>query len=61
MYKKFLILASKQDEAGRNIAEQLSQFRKNPVSNILLQEENFFDVFIVENSILDEEDDDFFN
>ena len=55
MYKKFLILASKQDEAGMNIATQLLQFRKAPVSGILLQEEKFFDVFFVENSILYEE------
>ena len=55
MYKKFLILASKQDEAGMNIATQLFQFRKNPVSGILSQEEKYFDIFIVDNSILFEE------
>ena len=55
MYKKFLILASKQDEAGMNIATQLLQFRKAPVSGILLSEEKYFDVFFVENSILYEE------
>ena len=55
MYKKFLILASKQDLAGMNIVEQLLNFRKNPVSGIISKDEKFFDVFIVDNSILQEE------
>ncbi len=55
MYKKFLILASKQDEAGMNIVSQLFQFRKSPVSGILSKEEKYFDIFIVDNSILYEE------
>jgi len=55
MYRKFLVLASKQDEAGMNIVTQLSQFRKNPVSGILSREEKYFDIFIVDNSILFEE------
>lgn len=52
MYKKFLILASKQDLAGMNIAEQLLKFRKNPISGIISKDEKFFDVFIVDDSIL---------
>lgn len=55
MYKKFLVIASKQDLAGMNIAEQLLKFRKNPISEILSKEEKFFDVFFVDNSILHEE------
>lgn len=55
MYKKFLVLASKQDMAGMNIAEQLLKFRKNPISGVFSNYEKFFDVFIIDNSILHEE------
>ncbi len=55
MYKKFIVIASKQDSAGMNIAEQLLNFRKNPVSGIISKDNKFFDIFIVDNSILQEE------
>ncbi len=57
MYKKFLILASKRDLAGMNIAEQLLKFKKNLVSGIISRdkEDKFFDIFIVDESILYEE------
>ena len=53
MYDKFLIVASKQDLAGMNITNQLPQFRKNPVLSAISQGKRFFDLHIVEGSILE--------
>lgn len=52
MYKKFLIVASKKDKAGVNIATQLSQFRKNPLASILQDEKRGFDFYFVEDEII---------
>lgn len=52
MYKKFLIVASKKDKAGVNIATQLSQFRKNPLASILQDEKPGFDFYFVEDEII---------
>ncbi|MFC1682383.1 D-aminoacyl-tRNA deacylase [Nanoarchaeota archaeon] len=55
MYKKFLIIASKQDTAGVNITTQLSQFRKNPLLTTIDKNQKGFDFYLIENSILHEE------
>lgn len=52
MYKKFLIIASKQDPAGRNITTQLSQFRKNPLLSGIQKDGRGFDFYLIEDSIL---------
>lgn len=52
MYKKFLIVASKKDKAGINIATQLSQFRKNPLASVLQDEKPGFDFYFVEDEII---------
>ena len=52
MYKKFLIVASKKDKAGINIATQLSQFRGNPLASILHDEKPGFDFYFVEDEII---------
>ncbi len=52
MYKKFLIVASKQDQAGTNITTQLSQFRKNLVLTALSKETRIFDFYLIDDSIL---------
>ena len=52
MYNKFLIVASKQDEAGANITSQLSQFKKNPILDAMSQGKRGFDFYIIEDSIL---------
>lgn len=54
MYNKFLILADKEDLAGVNIASQLSQFAKNPISEVLSKKKRFFDILLVDGSILHE-------
>ena len=51
MYKKYLIIASKKDEAGINITTQLSQFRKNPVLSSM-SEEPSFDFYLVDEEII---------
>lgn len=55
MYNKFLIIASKQDLAGVNITTQLSQFRKNSFLKTISQGKRFFDFYLIEDSILNEE------
>lgn len=55
MYKKFLIVASKQDKAGVNITTALSQFRKNPVLMGMNKDARSFDFYLVEKDILHEE------
>ena len=52
MYKKFLIVASKKDKAGINIATQLSQFRKNPLASVIQEEKTIFDFYFVEDEII---------
>ena len=52
MYKKFLIVASKKDKAGVNIATQLSQFRKNPLASVIQEEKTIFDFYFVEDEII---------
>ena len=48
MYKKFLIVASKQDKAGINITTELSQFRKNPVLSAFASDKPNFDFYLVD-------------
>ena len=47
MFKKYLILASKKDKAGMNIANQLSQFKDNPVLSSWAGKPSF-DIYLVE-------------
>jgi D-aminoacyl-tRNA deacylase len=47
MFKKYLILASKLDKAGMNIANQLSQFKDNPVLSSWAGKPSF-DIYLVE-------------
>lgn len=54
-YKKFLVVASKQDIAGINITTQLSQFRKNPLLGAMSKDAKGFDFYLVEEDILHEE------
>jgi len=49
MYKKFLVVASKQDTAGINIINQLYQFKDEPLYKSL---DKFFDIYIIEESVL---------
>ena len=51
MYKKFLIIISKQDPAGMNIGNQLNQFRFNPMLNAMKNQASF-DFYLVEDSVL---------
>ena len=55
MYKKYLVVASKEDVAGMNIVSQLSQFRGNPLLSSIKDDEGFFDVYICNDDILFEE------
>ncbi len=55
MYKKYLIIASKQDYAGINIISELNQFKKNPVLSAMSSDNASFDISLVEESILYEE------
>ena len=52
MYKKFLIIASKNDKAGINITTQLSQFRKNPLTSVLQNDGKGFDFYLVDDEII---------
>jgi D-aminoacyl-tRNA deacylase len=52
MYKKYLVVASKEDKAGINITTQLSQFKKNPIASILQKDEKGFDFYLVDGEIL---------
>jgi D-aminoacyl-tRNA deacylase len=51
MYQKYLVIASKLDDAGVNITTQLSQFRKNPLLSSM-QEGSNFDFYLCEKEII---------
>lgn len=51
MYKKYLVVVSRADLAGMNIARQLFQFRDNPFFG-LMKEGSGFDVYYSEEDIL---------
>ena len=51
MYKKYLIVVSKKDLAGTNIATQLSQYRENPMLSSM-KDKPGFDFYLVEEDIL---------
>ncbi len=51
MYKKYLIVASKEDKAGINITTKLSQFRENPVFSSMKQSPSF-DFYLVDGEII---------
>jgi D-aminoacyl-tRNA deacylase len=51
MYKKYLIVANKNDKAGINITTQLSQFRENPVFSSMKQSSSF-DFYLVDDEII---------
>jgi D-aminoacyl-tRNA deacylase len=55
MFRKFLVVASKQDPAGVNITTNLSQFRKNPLVSAMDSNSRGFDFYLVEDDILHEE------
>lgn len=55
MFRKFLIIASKNDPAGINITTNLSQFRKNPMLTAMGSNSKSFDFYLTEDSILEEE------
>ena len=50
-YKKFLIVASKKDEAGINITTRLSQFRGNPLLASMKQQGSY-DFYLVDDEII---------
>jgi len=52
MYKKYLIVASKNDKAGANITTQLSQFRENPVLAGMKRDSVGFDFYLVDDEII---------
>lgn len=52
-YKKFLVVASKKDPAGMNIANRLSQFRENPILSGMKNQPGF-DSYLVEEDMLHE-------
>lgn len=54
MYNKYLIIASKDDEAGINITTQLSQFKRNIFTGFGKNPKGF-DFYLVEGSILSED------
>lgn len=51
MYKNYLIIASKNDEAGINITTQLSQFRQNPVLSSMGDKPNF-DFYLINEGVI---------
>jgi D-aminoacyl-tRNA deacylase len=51
MFKKYLVLASKKDKAGMNIANQLSQFKDNPVLSSWAGKPSF-DIYLVEDEAI---------
>ncbi len=55
MFKKYLVVASKQDSAGINIISQLNQFKKNPLLSAMSKDNSGFDISLIEDSILYEE------
>jgi D-aminoacyl-tRNA deacylase len=54
MYKKYLILASKQDQAGMNIVKALEQFR-NPMLDAMKKDAKGFDIELIETDIVYDE------
>jgi len=50
-YEKYLIIASRKDMAGMNIASQLSQFRRNPMLSSMSKKPSF-DFYFVDNEII---------
>ncbi len=52
MYKKYLVIASKDNIAGINITTQLSQFRQNPVIASMDSDKPGFDFYLPEKSML---------
>jgi len=52
MYKKYLIIASKQDKAGINITTALSQFRENPVLSSMNPKKKGFDFYLRDEDII---------
>jgi len=52
MYKKFLIIASKDNIAGINITTNLSQFKQNPVLASMNTDKPNFDFYLPEKSML---------
>lgn len=50
-FKKYLIIASKNDKAGANITTQLSQFRENPLLSSMKEGPNF-DFYLINESII---------
>ena len=50
-YKKYLIIANKNDKAGANITTQLSQFRQNPLLSSM-KEGPSFDFYLVDDEII---------
>jgi len=53
MYKKYLIIASKQDKAGINITTNLSQFRENPLTSSI-KDKPSFDFYLINTDIIDD-------
>ncbi len=51
MYKNYLIIASKNDEAGINITTQLSQFKQNPVLSSM-GEKPHFDFYLINEEVI---------
>jgi len=54
MFKKYLIVACKENVAAMNIVNNLSQFRKNPVLSSM-QDSSNFDVYLTDEEVLYEE------
>lgn len=54
MYQKYLVVASKKDTAGMNIANNLLQFRQNPILSSMGNSSSF-DIYLVDESILHNE------
>lgn len=52
-YRKYLIIASKQDQAGMNIVKALEQFR-NPMLDAMKKDTAGFDIELVETDIIDD-------
>jgi D-aminoacyl-tRNA deacylase len=51
MYKKYLVVSAKTDLAGMNIAQNLSQFKENPVLANLKDSPNF-DIYLAEDEVI---------
>ncbi|MBR9702382.1 hypothetical protein GOV13_05675 [Candidatus Pacearchaeota archaeon] len=51
MYKKYLIIANKNDKAGANITTHLSQFRENPLLSGMAEKPSF-DFYLIDDEII---------